>query len=119
MPAIEGVKGSHFFPNVMRMVIGHGIADSGHHLADGLPVGLSGYRFDGLAHPLHAALGIGKGAIAFGKAGRRQNHVSELGGLSQEQLLYHQEFQVVQGFLDMIGIGIQSKPGFRPVYTSL
>ena len=44
-------------------------------------------RLDGLAHALHAAVGVGEGAVLFGEAGRGQDHVRVDVGLVEEDVL--------------------------------
>ena len=48
-------------------------------------------RLDGLAHALHAALGVGERALLLGEGGRGQEDVSALGRLVQEEILDDQE----------------------------
>ena len=54
-------------------------------------------RLDRLADALDAALGVGDGALGLGPGrGRRQDHVGELRGLGQEQVLDDEEVEALE-----------------------
>ena len=82
--------------------LGFGLAPAGAHPVGELEddrqvVARAGRRLDGLAHALDATLGVGDGALALGpRRGGRQDHVGELGGLRQEQVLDDEELETGQ-----------------------
>ena len=63
-------------------------------------------RIEGLAAHLHQPVGVGEGAGLFGEGGGRQDHVGEVGGLGQEDVLHHQVIQRGQRFARMVGVGV-------------
>ena len=53
-------------------------------------------RLDCGAHHLHAAIGVGEGAIFFGKTGSGQDDVCIRAGLIEEDVLTHDQVQILQ-----------------------
>ena len=61
-----------------------------------------------LAHALDAALAAGDGALAFAPSGGRgENHVSELRGRREEDLLHHEEVEPLEERLGAMLIGFR------------
>src|SRR3990172_6506492 len=62
-------------------------------LSHSLPVSTStAHRLQRLPDALDAPLGVGKGPVLFGERCAGEHHMSQLGGLGEEQVLPHQEF---------------------------
>ena len=74
---------------------------------DDLPVdpGLA-RRVQHLAAELHPAVGVGVGAVLLQVGGGRQDHVGELGGLGEEDVLHHEEVQRGQGLADLVDVRV-------------
>ena len=66
-----------------------------------------------LADALHTAFRVGKGAVLFGEALGRQDHIGLLGRFGQENILHDQKIQPVEGFLGMVEIRV----GYHRVFT--
>ncbi len=105
-PCIRRRQRGHLVKNLLSGVIVHGIARFAAHSHNRLPVGLSGQRFDGLAHALDAPFGIGECSVGFGEAGRREHHIRKFCCFRKEEFLHHQELQLVQTGFDVVGVGI-------------
>ena len=60
----------------------------------------------GLAHALHAALGVGERAVLLRVQGRGQEHVGVLGRLGHEDVLDHEEVEVLQRLAHVVGVGV-------------
>ena len=72
------------------------ILDAPGQVADDLPIGARlAARLQGLAHALDAAVGVGERAFFFRPGSGRQEHVRKGAGLVDEQILRHQEFQLL------------------------
>ena len=53
-------------------------------------------RAHGFGRPLDTAFQVGKGAVTFGPAQRRQHHIGFLRRLGQEEILNNQEIELVE-----------------------
>ena len=74
---------------------------------DDLPVGAALVRrLHGLAHALHAALGVGEGAVLLRVAGGGQEHVRVLARLGHEDVLHDQEVQALQRLAHVVGVRV-------------
>ena len=71
------------------------------------PVGAAaGQRLHDLIEALDAPLGIGEGTLLF-QAGRGgQHHVGQPAGGGEEDVLHHEEFQLLQRVLDLVDVGL-------------
>ena len=67
-----------------------------------------------LAAELHAAVGVGEGAVFFGKRGRGQHHVGVERGLGQEQVLHDEMVELRQGLRARGGRRDQTSRDFHP-----
>src|SRR5271157_206460 len=84
------------------LLVAHGLCD----LADDLPVGLrAADRFDGLADPLDAALGVGDRAVALCKGCRGQDDVCLCGSLGHEEVLDDEEVKLGERIGDVGACG--------------
>src|SRR5690349_2666315 len=63
-------------------------------------------RVEHLAAELHAAVGVGVGALLLQVGGGGQDHVGELGGLGQEDVLHHQEIELGQGLAHLVDVRV-------------
>ena len=63
-------------------------------------------RVDGLAAHLHQAVGVGEGAGLLGEGAGRQDHVGQVGGLGEEDVLHHQVLERGQRLARMVGVGV-------------
>ena len=61
---------------------------------------------NGLTTHLHQAVGVGETAVFFREGAGRQYHVSQVSGLCQKDVLYHQVIQCGQGLACVVGIGV-------------
>ena len=84
----------HFFKHLLGAGVVPTQPETPGDFLDNPPVGLClpRRRQCGTAH-LHLAVGVGDGAGLFRPGGGRQDNVGKLGGLGDEQVLYHQVFQ--------------------------
>ena len=75
--------------------------------ADDLPVGQRfAHRGQCLAHPLHAPVAVGEGAVFLGKAGGRQDDIRHLAGFIHKDIDADQQVQRFQGVLRMREVGL-------------
>ncbi len=61
------------------------------------------------------AIRIGEGAGFFRKARSRQNHVGQIAGLGQENVLHHQHLELGERLAGVIPHPDRSSPGFSPM----
>ena len=61
---------------------------------------------DGLTAHLHQPVGVGKGAVFLGEGTGRQDHVGQVGGFSQKDVLHHEVIQRGKRLASMVGIGV-------------
>jgi hypothetical protein len=102
---------------------GHGVAHLVKHLADMAVVPGQAQAFadllddpeilscvtrglDGLATHLHQAIGVGEGAGFLRKSAGRQDHIGQVRGLGQEDVLHHHVLQAGHGLAGMVGVGV-------------
>ena len=103
---------------------GHGVAHLVKHFADMLvvpgqaqligdaldnPQVLSrfAWRVDRLPTHLHQTIGVGEGAGFFGEGACGQDHVGQVRGFGQENVLHHQMLQRGQSPTCMVGVGVR------------
>jgi hypothetical protein len=67
---------------------------------------VAGWRQRLTAH-LHDAVGVGEAARLLGERAGRQDHVGQVGGLGQEDVLHHQVFQRRQRLARVVGVGVR------------
>ena len=70
-----------------------------------------------LAAHLHQPVGIGEGAGLFREGAGRQDHVGQVGGLGEEDVLHHQVLQRGQRFARMVGVGVGHGRVLAHAYT--
>ena len=82
-------------------------AEAAGQIGQDLPVGtgLAG-RLDGLAHALDRTGRVGEGALLLAPAGGGKHHVGQLGRLGEEDVLHHEEIQVLQAAADVGRVGV-------------
>ena len=109
----NGRKAGHFVENLRGVFVGElvfqGEAQLAAHpapqVADYLPVGAAvSPGFHCLADALHPPFAVGEGAVLLGKAGGGQHHVGNLGRLVHEDVLHHQELQVLEQFGGLVQV---------------
>ena len=83
--------------------VAHAVHDERENLGVGLGVACN---LHSLAHALHAALGIGEGAVLLGVAAARQHHVGIPGRLGEEEIVHHEEVERLQGMDDVVRVGV-------------
>ena len=100
LPADAGQRGHnhpHFGKDVARVAVGPVQAHAVGKFLNDPPVllRLAGHRHGGAAH-LHAAVGVGDGAVLFGKGGGWKDHVGKGRRLGHEDVLHHQNVEIGQ-----------------------
>ena len=83
--------------DLARVVVVHGVAHRRGDLADDLPLVLAVLGLHHRAHPVDPPLGVGEGAVLLQERRAGQEHVGELRGLVEEQVLHDQQFHRAQG----------------------
>jgi hypothetical protein len=64
------------------------------------------WRVRHLAAELHPAVGVGVGAVLLHVGGGGKNHVGELGGLGEEDVLNHEEVQGREGLAHLVDVRV-------------
>ncbi|MNY04227.1 hypothetical protein D3C86_1368930 [compost metagenome] len=95
-----------FIHDFRRMSVIHRVAQGIGQGHGAFPVGLAAQRFHDLAHPGDASLGVGEGAVLFQERTARQEHMGELGGFVEENILHHHALHGRQSGGDVLGIRI-------------
>ena len=107
-PAVDGGHLGDLVQHLFRR--GEVEAGGAHPLsqqADDLPIRLRfSQRLDRLAHSLNAPVGSCEGAIPLDERSPRQDDMSQLGRLGEEDVLYHEEVQLFQAVADVVYIGV-------------
>ena len=85
----------------------HRIAHGGGEAADDLPLGHALLLLHHRTHAVHAALGVGEGAVLLEERGAREEHVREGRRLVEEQVLHDEDLQRLERVLDVVGVGIR------------
>ncbi len=81
-----------FIHDLRRVLVVHRVAEGVGQGHGAFPVGLATQWFHDLAHPRDTSLGVGEGAVLFQERAARQEHVGELGGFVEEDILHHHAF---------------------------
>ncbi|MNL37893.1 hypothetical protein D3C87_1600700 [compost metagenome] len=95
-----------FIHDLRWMLVIHRVAQGIGQGHGAFPVGLAAQRFHDLAHPGDASLGVGEGAVLFQERTARQEHVGELGGFIEENVLHHDALHRRQSGGDVLGIRV-------------
>ena len=85
--------------DVERQAAAHAPAQIG----EDVPIGTAfANRLDHLPDPLDSTLAVGERAVFLREAGGRKNDVGDLGCLVHENVLHHQELQVLEGLFGLV-----------------
>src|SRR5450830_613062 len=95
-----------FIHDFRRMLVMHGVTQGVRQGHRAFPVGLATQGLHDLAHPGDAPLGVGEGAVFFQERAARQEHMGELGGFVEENILHHDAFHGRQRRGDVLGIRV-------------
>ena len=105
--ADAGHAAAHFIEHLGDMAVGPAQPQAlGQLLNDPQVLARVAGRVDGLAAHLHQPVGVGETAGFLGKGARRQDHVGQVGGLGQEDVLHHQVVERGQRLAGVVGVGV-------------
>ncbi|MCY1292054.1 hypothetical protein D9M70_412650 [compost metagenome] len=95
-----------FIHDLRRVRVVHRVAQRIGQRHRAFPVGLAAQRVHDFAYPRDTPLGVGKGAVFFQERTARQEHMGELGGFVEENVLHHHALHGRQSGGDVLGIRI-------------